>query len=137
MRLRTFAFAALALTLALPVAARERLAKNLPTDRALENLRGEILLQSELARPQLGDAAVALLQERAHFARRLDQLELLAEDALLVLDEALQGGDAGHLLLRSPSAILTSSPDPRTEGADPGRRAWSRGSWMGSPDGAQ
>jgi len=133
--MRLPAFAALALALALPAAATERRAEDPRADRALEGLRGELLLQSELARPLLGDEAVALLQERVRFARRLDQLELVAEDALLVMDEALEGGDAGLLLLRSPSAILVGRPNPVMEGADTGRRTWSRGSWMDSPDG--
>lgn len=133
MRLRTFALAALALTLALPALATERRS----SVQQVERLRAEVLFQAELARPILGDQAVELLQERARFARRISQLELVADDGLLVTEEVLtRGGDAGELLLRSPSAVLVRQSSPRTQGTQ-GGRTWTRGSWMDSPDGAQ
>jgi len=135
MRLRIVTVAALALTVALPALAQRGVTES-RSERALESLRAEILFQAEEARPFLGDEAVELLQERARFARRIEQLELVADDGLHVMDEVLlRGADAGELLLRSPSAILLRDQAPRAQGKTPGR-TWTRGSWMDSPDGA-
>lgn len=134
MKLRTITLAALALALALPAAANGRRGAQLPADPTLEAMRAEILLQAELARPILGDQAVELLRERAGFARRIADLELVAEDGILVTEDVLNTGrDATELLLRSPSAILLRDDRPRVNGHK-GRVTWTRGSWMDSPD---
>ena len=83
----------------------------------------------------IGDQAADLLQERARFSRRVDQLELVVEDGILATELASEGIDATELLLHSPSAqLLTREDEQRTERV--GRPRWTRGSWMDSPDGA-
>lgn len=145
MRLRTFALAAFALTLALPVAALEarqegpradRAVEGLRADRALESVRREILLQADLATPWLGEAAVTLLQERALLATRVDELELVIEDGLIMIDAAFKGVHAAELLSRVRPGILVMEEEAPSSHAITSGRTWTRGSWMDSPDGA-
>jgi hypothetical protein len=135
MKLRTLALAALALSLALPAAANGRRQTQLGPGPAAEALRAEIVFQAELARPVIGDFAADLLQERARLAKRISQLEFVAEDGFLVTEDVLNSGrDAGELLLHSPSALLQREKEPHVNAARKRQVTLQRGSWMDSPD---